>query len=313
MPDVAPLQFSQPEGLLLASDRFASGYIEWAKPMTQLRIRYDAGFRMNAPDRAEFFYAQCGCFGANAPGPGSPAPPATNTSVDYQEISAMLEWAPVDDFSVFIDVPFRFINPSATAPNAAGNTLLDSGNTSGFSDLATGFKYALIADSDQYFTFLFRLTTSTGDARRGLGTDHVSIEPGVLYQRRLSDRVSLMAELRDWIPINGSTGVNGQDFAGNILRYGVGLSYVMHESCDVRITPVAELVGWSVLGGQQLVRSGLQDAETTIVNGKIGMRVFWPSRCCNDNARTFYIGYGHSLTGQRWYEDIVRVEYSILF
>ena len=39
------------------------GYIDGAAPVTQMRLRYDSMYGNNRPDRAEFFYPKCGCFG----------------------------------------------------------------------------------------------------------------------------------------------------------------------------------------------------------------------------------------------------------
>src|SRR5271165_4023466 len=50
------------------------GYIDDPIVGSQIRIRFEAGFKDNAPDRAEFFYPQCGC---NPNGPG-PRPGASN-------------------------------------------------------------------------------------------------------------------------------------------------------------------------------------------------------------------------------------------
>ena len=38
------------------------GYIDDAIVQTRLRLRFDAAYDNNRPDRAEFFYAKCGCF-----------------------------------------------------------------------------------------------------------------------------------------------------------------------------------------------------------------------------------------------------------
>ena len=39
------------------------GYITDATVESQVRVRFDAGFHSDRPDRSEFFYAQCGCNG----------------------------------------------------------------------------------------------------------------------------------------------------------------------------------------------------------------------------------------------------------
>jgi len=48
------------------------GYIADGTIEDYVRVRFDAGYDNNVPDRSEFFYAQCGCNGGDGPGPGSP-------------------------------------------------------------------------------------------------------------------------------------------------------------------------------------------------------------------------------------------------
>ncbi len=264
------------------------GYIDYAVVGNFIRIRGDAAYNNPVPDRAEFFYPQCGLVG----------PPLPETGVDYQELSAYLELAFTDRFSAFIETPIRFVNPEVNA------------NHAGFSDLITGFKYALIACPDEYLTFQFKVYAPTGDERAGLGTGHTSLEPGVLYYRRWSDRITLFGEFRDWIPIDGSE-LNGENYAGNVLRYGAGFGYDIFNCttrCDSqRLTLVTEFVGWTILDGLGFDGQRFFDATNdTIVNGKFGARY-------SLNGHSFYAGYGHALTGDTWYEDIARLEYRFAF
>ena len=300
------------------------GYIDDAIVATQLRVRFDAAYGNDRPDRAEFFYAKCGCFrelGADpkAPGPAphlsSPAAAATTrfieTNVDYQDITVKFEYAFAKEISAFIESPYRFLNPEV------------NDNTSGLADIQAGIKCALWTTPYDYLTFQLRTYIPTGDARSGLGTDHVSLEPALLYFGKLSDRLALEAEFRDWISISPSSGLGtpfpNDDFGGNILRYGVGLEYDVFKcaECGRRVTPVVELVGWTVLNG---LASGsldgtaapgkvfIEDASgDTIVNLKVGTR-FGLGR--NDS---IYAGYGRALTGDVWYKDILRLEYRRMF
>jgi hypothetical protein len=291
----------------LAAQAHAPGYIDWAVPRTMFRLRLDSAFDNNRPDRAEFLYAQCGC--AGGPGPGVVGPPPTvNGSVDYQEVRAYLEVASDSGFSVFGEVPVRFLQTSAD-PDLPFE---DTGDANGFSDLEVGFKYALAQTDSQLLTFQLRTYIPTGNAGRGLGTDHVSLEPGFLYLNNVSDRVDVFAEVRDWVPIKGSK-FAGQDFSGNVLRYGVGTAVTAVDTCNCRISPIVEFVGWTVFDGLMVNTdiigppgSNIVDASTTIVNAKVGVRTMFKS-----NGSTLYVGYGRSLTGQRWYEDIARLEYTI--
>jgi hypothetical protein len=216
-------------------------------------------------------------------------------SVNFEELSAYLEMAASDRLSAFINLPVRFLQPEQ-GPNHAG-----------FSDLDAGFKFAFFEDADRVATFQFRTYAPTGDARLGLGTHHVSLEPAALYYNRLTDRMGLESELRLWVPVGGT------DFAGPIVRYGTGLHYDLYRTPQWLFTPVTELVGWTVLDGKESVvpPSGMVFVEDaagqTIVNIKLGMRVHYGDRA------DLYVGYGRPLTGDRWYENIVRVEFRLHF
>src|SRR5205809_7524462 len=43
------------------------GYIDDARVESHLRLRFDAASNSKFPDRAEFFYAKCGCYQGLAP------------------------------------------------------------------------------------------------------------------------------------------------------------------------------------------------------------------------------------------------------
>src|SRR5207237_8087536 len=120
------------------------------------------------------------------------------------------------------------------------------------------------------------------------------------------DRLARGSEFRDWIPIDGS------DFAGNVLRYGVGLSYLAVDGCRFRVIPVGEIVGWTVLSGKELADGSVKDASgDTIVNAKAGVRLGFGSAEDRGflSGSDLYVGYGRALTGTVWYKDILRVEY----
>src|SRR5262249_18701989 len=159
-----------------------------------------------------------------------------------QEQSTYLEYAPLRNFSVFTEVPVRFLNPTLVA------------NYKGFSDVNLGFKYALVAEPDRFYTFQTRLYTPTGARDRGLGTGPGSVEPAFLLFQRLSDRLYLSGEFRDWIPVGGS------NFSGNVLRYGLGLTYNIVLTDHFRIAPVNEVVGWTVLNGKFLTPEPTESA-----------------------------------------------------
>jgi hypothetical protein len=292
------------------------GYVEDGIVGSQVRIRFDAGFNNTTPDLAEFFYAKCGCyrglanvapaaFDPNSPGP----PPGTNIvipkALNFQQLYLDAEYAPHSHFSAFVEVPFRWIQAQGLTAGSPGSFP----NQAGISDVRAGFKAALLASYDHYLTVQFRIYFPSGDALKGLGTNHWSIEPTVLYFQRLSDRAAIESQIGDWHPIGGSAGVptsGSSKFSGDVFYYGVGPSYEVYRGENVRFAPVVELVGWHILGGFE---TGTPSDATglNIVNLKIG------ARTSVGNHSSFYAGYGHALTNHDWYDNIVRFEYRYSF
>lgn len=292
------------------------GYVEDGIVGSQIRIRFDAGFNNSTPDLAEFFYAKCGCyrglataappaFDPNSPGP----PPGSNIvipkSLNFQQLYLTGEYAPVSRFSAFVEVPFRWIQAQGLTAGSPGSFP----NQAGISDVRAGFKLAMLASSQHYLTFQLKTYFPSGDSIKGLGTNHWSIEPGVMYYQKITDRASIESEIGDWHPIGGSAGVptsSSNKFSGDVFFYGVGPSYEFYRGEKVRFAPVVELVGWHVLGGFE---TGTPSDATglNIVNLKIGARTSY------GNHSSFYVGYGHALTNADWYENIVRFEYRYSF
>jgi hypothetical protein len=294
------------------------GYIDDAIIGSQVRIRFDDAFDDNFPDRSEFFYAKCRCYRGlppgpvdpNAPGPGPGIPSALN----FQQLYFNVEYAPVQRFSFFTEVPLRWIQPQGflTTPF----NFAPFGNQGGLSDVQAGFKFAMLASSSHYLTFQFRTYFPSGDASKGLGTNHFSIEPSVLYYQRVTDRMSIEAQLGDWHPIGGSAGIpitGSEGFAGDVFTYGIGPSYQLYRGERVRFTPVIELFGWRVLSGFEtqpggpVLGAGIETSGTNIVNLKAGVRTSIGSR------NSFYVGFGQALTHDIWYKHIIRLEYRYSF
>lgn len=275
------------------------GYIDSALPMNQIRFRFDSAYDNPIPDRAEFFYRA-----AVTPGGVLADGQTWESNLDYRDISAYLEYRLCANASVFIDTAYRFLEPDRNEPS------------NGFGDLQIGLKRVLWSRPNDMLTAQLRTYLPTGDADERLGTDHVSFEPGLLYLGRINRRTRVEGELRLWIPIDTSEAANGQDFSGEVLRYGVGVSHDLFDETtnSPRITTVTEIVGWSIFdgfgtisdttGGQNFT---LEDvAGDTIVNLKLGLR--W-----NRRAHSTYVGYGRALTGDVWYRDIIRAEYGFRF
>ena len=273
------------------------GYIDNAVPVTMARIRYESAYGNNRPDRAEFFYAKCGCFKT----PNANGPPRPETNIDYQEIYSYLEYAVNPRFSAFANVPVRFINPEQNV------------NAYGWGDLNFGAKYAVLYGPTRVLSVQLQVIVPTGRERLGLGTGVTWLEPGLLYQEQLSDRWQVFAQLKDQIPL-----MRQSDFTGNVLTYGVGTSYVVARGCWGYVAPVGEVVGWTVLSGKETdpILGAVSARGDTIVNGKLGVRIGFGKVESGQPYPTrsdLYIGYGRALTGEVWYRDMVRAEYRLFF
>jgi hypothetical protein len=338
-------------GAALASASFAlpnpGGYLDNAIPKSMFRVRYDYMFDFNQPDRAEFFLAawreisfhphgilnQQGTF-QTVPTNGGKGMDPISQAINLQEISAYLELAHGDRMSVFAEIPFRtlsilksfhdndagaFPEPGVGDPH---ENLEDSQTTAGnIGDVILGFKYALLADPERYLTFQFRTFFPSGDSRNGMGTGHYSLEPALLFYRRVTERLSFQSEFKGWIPLGGTTSTTGLRWDGGVLTYGGGLGYDLIQRGDFRVTPLIELVGWSVLSGFETIISadhtplafgalGVPHDHgtapvgiTTILNLKLGVRTYLTK---NDDV---YLGFGQALTPERWYNQIARAEY----
>jgi hypothetical protein len=284
------------------------GYIDPAIPATQFRLRFDAAHDAEFADRVEFFYAKYNT-------PGLPQP---ELAIDHQELSAYLEYAAMDCFSVFAEVPVRWIDPVV------------NDNTGGLYDMNAGAKLAVHRDDASVLSLQFRTYMATGDTRSGLGTDHASLEPAILFFRRLSDRWTTESELRYWIPIDASTtgpggGMGGgggggggggrggnREFGGGVLRYGVALGYTVCDTANVSVTPITEIVGWHIFDGLKTdPATGLRVSadNDAIVNLKLGLRFgLKNSPLLVGDGTSLFVGYGTALTEETWYNDILRVE-----
>ena len=277
------------------------GYIDNAIVGSQIRLRFDAGFDNNRPDRAEFFYAQCGCDPPPARGPQGLV-----LHLNFQQLYMRAEYAPVHRFSVFAEVPIRWVQPQQFVPNTGSFS-----NQAGLSDVQAGFKFALLASHEHYVTFQFLAAFPSGDSSKGLGTNHYSVQPSLLFFQKVTDRLSFEAQLGGWHPLEGAS----PGFPGDVLTYGLGPSYELYRGERVRFAPVIELVGWRVLGGLEtngdLINSPagpvVSSEGTNIVNLKAG------ARTSIGNHNSFYFGYGQALSHELWYKHLVRVEYRYTF
>jgi len=285
------------------------GYIEDATIGSGLRVRFDSGWDMTSPDRAEFFYAKCGCYrdftdspaaDPNAPGPG----PGVVQNMNYNQLNLMTERQISKHASIIFDLPFRWIKPTDFVAGTGS-----FGNQSGIGDITVGTKVAIATSSSHDITVMVRGSIPTGDSSKGLGTDHGSIEPALLVRQSLGGRAEIEGQFGYWHPTGSSQGPlpGSGNFSGDILYYGIGPSFNIVNKRNARFAPVVELVGWHLLGGFEtsafFVNGTSGDVSgMNIVNLKVGARLALKTG-------SVYVGYGWALTNNAWYDHILRLEY----
>jgi len=199
------------------------------RPVSQLRIRWDGGYNVTLPDRAEYFWAR-----ADGQGQGPlPAPGAlAATRLRYQEARFYLETA-IDTLSVFVEAPYR------------SQDAVDADARSGFGDLAAGFKTLLYDCELLQIAGQLRVEIPTGNGRKGLGVEHTSLEPSLLCGLRLAPHTYLQLQVAEWIPLDGD-----ETYAGAILHYHASLNHVLVRFLpDVPLIGVAEFAGYTFQDG----------------------------------------------------------------
>src|SRR6478736_734666 len=119
-------------------------------------FRTDAAYNLTKPDRAEYFWAR--------PGRGPKLP---ETGVGYQDFHFRMENGG-PSFSLATDIPIRLLNPDV------------NGNNGGIGDIQLTQKTVLMNGSRWQMTQILRTIFNSGNARKGLGTGHFAMEPGLL-------------------------------------------------------------------------------------------------------------------------------------
>ena len=279
------------------------GYIDDAVVGSQIRVRFDAAFGDSQIDMAEYLFAQSGSNGGTAAGPK----PGLASNLNFQQLYIHGEYAPKKFLSFLVDVPVRWMQPLGFDPATLSSGEVGFGDHGGLSDVSAGFKLAALASERQYLTFQFVGTFPSGDSGKGLGTDHYTIAPTLLYYRKITDRFTLESQFGDSHPIGGDT----PGFAGDVIEYGAGPSYAAYKSDKVQFTPVIELVIWKIFGGMwndPTTPANMSTISSANLNNIINLK--FGARTTIGKNTSFYVGYGHALTSANfWYQQILRVEY----
>lgn len=250
------------------------------QPLNNVSVRWDTFNRMITPDRAEYFWAR--------PGVGPPLP---ERRLDYQELRFLFETGG-KSLSVLTEVPIRSIDPVV------------NNNTTGLSNMSIGPKAVIINGKRWQVSHIFRTFLKTGSPAKGWAVDHISLEPAVLVRYEWTKRTFLHGELKFRFPVGGDP-----DFAGQVLKYGFGVSTILYETDTFAAIPTLEFVGWSILDGQK----SLPDGSIAGVDGENFGAVFPGIRFVLGPANDLGlfelgIGGGLSFSDNGLFENALRVD-----
>ncbi len=208
--------------------------IDYAIPSNYVALRYESADNLFGPDRSAYFWS---------PPPSGPSRP--ETGVDYQNLWVHFETGN-DSFSMLTELPIRFVTPDVNE------------NTSGLGDLRLATKTVLVDGRDWKLTNVFRTYLSTGSSSRGLGTGHVSLEPGLLVRYQFSERMTWNGELKLWIPLGAE-----KQYSSTVIEYGFGANYLLCDTDSFAIIPTLEFTGLAYNGGAFTRSDGLVVSGST--------------------------------------------------
>jgi Putative MetA-pathway of phenol degradation len=257
-----------------------------ARPVTQMRLRYEHIWDYPFPDKSEFLFPRSDGNGIGpAPRAGTRGGGKVNVGVFtlYNEVAR-------GPFSASIDLPYEQVTPD----NYAG--------ASGFGDMVIGTKSMLLDCELMQFSFGFKTFIPTGNFSKGLGTGHVSLEPELLLTLKLAPTTYLQSELAYRFPLGGDG-----TYEGPVLHYHVAVNQLLW-NCghDIKLVGTLELNGYELLGGSYTSDAGATLSAkdiSGIVSIGPGIRLEMCDRI------DFGIGTGFNFTSGSMGDEFVQLEF----
>jgi hypothetical protein len=265
---------------------FAPFEIDITQTFGNFVFRVDAAYNLTKPDRAEYFWAR--------PGRGPALP---ETGVGYQDFHFRMENGG-PSFSLATDIPIRLLNPDV------------NGNNGGIGDIQLVQKTVMMNGSRWQLTQILRTIFNSGNARKGLGTGHVSMEPGLLARYKWNDLTYMHGQLELRFPIAGDP-----MYSGPALTWGLGLSTVWYETDTVAFIPTLEFVNTWILDGQYTpigVPVPVDVRGDGIFNLGPGLRTVWDT---GGDMGVLEFGFNSMLAigSDGWYDALIRFDTRFVF
>ncbi len=214
--------------------------LDASQPNDNTLFRVDLAYGFPYPDRSEYLWAKPADADPNTP-PGKG--PNSELGVNYQDFRFRTEIGG-EKFSVSTEIPIRSLDP------------ITNENTTGMGDMDVATKTVLVDGKKWQLTQIFRTYIMTGAFKKGLGTGHVSLEPGVLTTYRWRPTTLIHSELKYWFPLGGDPIHSGQ-----VLRYGLGYSHLVHETDAFAVIHTGEFVGLWFLDGAKTIGTQAIDID----------------------------------------------------
>jgi hypothetical protein len=283
-------------------------WFEGPRPVTQLKLGFEYDWHMPFPDKSEWYWARADANGA-AKGPRPFAGAFGGTTVRNREFWITNEIA-VGAVGVAITMPYRNTSPESNYADA-----------SGFGDLTINTKTLLLDCELLQVAFGFKVYTPTGNVTNGLGTGHVSLEPGLYTAVKLTENTYFQGSMHFWIPVGGDA-----DFEGDVFHYHLALNHLLwhcghgndqwhcgHAS-DIKVVGTAELNGYCFLDGDTTDGFLITNGQTTgvarqisnignVVNFGLGARLIFCDKI------DFGVAYGVALTDDSIGDKMLRAEF----
>lgn len=209
---------------------YAMYSMDSAQPSSNTRIRFGFDYGRRFVDRAGIYWGKI----------GGPGPPVAERSIDAQEFRIAFETGG-EKFSTTTEIPFRAVNPDNNA------------NHAGLGDMTLTTKTVLNDGTQWQLTQTFRSYFNTGAASSGLGTGHISFEPGLVARYKYRPQTEFHGMINYFFPVGSDPIASGQ-----AIHWGLGGVHTTFDTDERALIQTIELTGWNVLNGTETVPNSLE-------------------------------------------------------
>jgi hypothetical protein len=206
---------------------------------------------------------------------------------------------------ISIELPYREIDP-----RTADISPMPCCGASNFGDMIIGAKALLLDCELLQLASIFKTYVPVGNFTRGIGTGHVSLEPGLIATIKVTPSCYLQAESVYWISVGGDA-----LYQGNVWGNHVSINHILWCPChDFQVIGTAEFNEWTVFGGNYTSTDLLIGGKPIPVSATSSMVSMGPGiRGVLCDKLDAGVGTAISVTGDRWTKELIRAELRLRF